>query len=64
MRKVNYKVKRADGAEFCTTNYTEAKQNGNIIKTYFTPVDERSEKEKTITKTHAYKIWEKKGKGE
>lgn len=64
MRKVNYKVRQANGVEFCTTNYTEAKNNGNIIETYFTPVEERTEKEKTIIKTHAYKIWHKKGKGE
>ena len=57
MRMVNYRAKNADGVEFYTRNYKEATENGaHIIETYFTEIDERTEKEKKRTKEVAQKI--------
>lgn len=59
MRKVNYRVKRADGTEFHTTSYNKATERGNRIEeTYFTEVDERTEKQKKQAKEHARKMQE------
>ena len=39
MRKVNYTVRRKDGSEFVTTDYSLATENGNrIIKTFLTEI--------------------------
>ena len=59
MRRVNYRVRKADGAEFHTTNYKEATNDGNRIEeTYFTEIDERTEKQKERARAHARKIQE------
>ena len=59
MRRVNYRVRTADGTEFHTTNYREATNGGNRIEeTYFTEIDERTEKQKERAKKHAEKIHE------
>ena len=39
MRKVNYTVRRKDGSEFVTTDYSLATENGNrITKTFLTEI--------------------------
>ena len=39
MRKVNYTVRKNDGSEFVTTDYSLATENGNrIIKTFLTEI--------------------------
>lgn len=39
MRKVNYTVRRNDGSEFVTADYSLATENGNrIIKTFLTEI--------------------------
>ena len=59
MKKVNYKVRKADGTEFHTTNYNEATNGGNRIKeTYLTEIDERTEEQKERARAHAQKIQE------
>ena len=59
MRKVNYKVRRADGTEFHTTSYKEATGDGNRIeKTYLTKIDERTKEQKERAKRHARQIQE------
>ena len=59
MRNVNYKVRRADGTKFNTTDYTEATNDGNHIEeTYFTEVDERTEEQKERARVHARKVQE------
>lgn len=59
MRKVNYRVRKADGTEFHTTNYSEATNGGNRIEeTYFTEIDERTTKQKERARDHARKIQE------
>ena len=59
MRKVNYRVRKADGTEFKTTSYSEATNGGNrIIETYLTDIDETSEKQKKQMKAHTQKIQE------
>lgn len=60
MRRVNYRVKRADGTEFHTTSYIEANQDGNRIEeTYLTTIDERTEEQKEKDREHARKVTEK-----
>ena len=57
MKKVNYKVRKADGTEFHTTNYNEATNGGNHIKeTYLTEIDERTEEQKEWALAHVRKI--------
>lgn len=59
MRLVNYRVTKADGTEFCTTNYQEATSNGNrIAETYLTKVDEQTEAQKQKAVEHALKVRE------
>ena len=59
MRRVNYRVRRADGTEFHTTDYKEATSGGNRIEeTYLTKIDERTEEQKERAKVHARKIKE------
>jgi len=59
MRKVNYKVRKADGTEFHTTSYREATNGGNRIEeTYLTEIDERTEKQREQNKAHARKVQE------
>ena len=59
MRRVNYRVRKADGTEFHTTNYKEAIDNGNYIKeTYLTEVDEKTEKQKEQERIRAWRIQE------
>ena len=39
MRRVNYTVRKNDGSEFVTTDYSLATENGNrIIKTFLTEI--------------------------
>lgn len=59
MKRINYRVRKADGTEFHTTNYSEATNCGNSIKeTYLTEIDERTEEQKKRAKVHARKIQE------
>ena len=59
MRRVNYRVKRADGTEFHTTSYIEANQDGNRIEgTYLTTIDERTEEQMEKDREHARKVAE------
>ena len=59
MRKVNYRVRKADGTEFHTTSYREATDGGNRIEeTYLTKIDERTEEQKERARAHARKIQE------
>lgn len=45
MRKLMYRVRRADGTEFHTPSYAEAKAEGNRIKeTYLVPVEKEKPK--------------------
>ena len=64
MRKLNYKVRKADGTEFHTTSYKEATENMNrIIETYLTPVDTKTKEEKEIIEKRLQKnlaYWKKK----
>ena len=47
MRLLNYKVRRADGSEFSTTNYAVATSDGNkVLYSYFTQLDYLTEKER------------------
>ena len=59
MRKVNYRVRKADGTEFHTTSYREATNSGDRIeKTYLTDTNERTEEQKERARAHARKIQE------
>lgn len=59
MRRLNYRVRKADGTEFHTTSYKEATNGGNRIEeTYLTKVDERTEEQKARARAHAQKIQE------
>ena len=59
MRRVNYRVRRADGTEFHTTDYTAATNDGNRIEeTYLTEIDERTEEQEEWARAHARKIQE------
>lgn len=59
MRRVNYRVRKADGTEFHTTSYREATNGGNRIEeTYLTEIDERTEEQKERARVHARKIQE------
>lgn len=59
MRKVSYKVIRADDTEFYTTNYGEATSGGNrIVQTYLTEIDERTQEQKERMKARARRIHE------
>ena len=59
MRKVNYRVRKADGTEFHTTSYREATHGGNRIEeTYLTKIDERTEEQKEQARARARKIQE------
>ena len=59
MRRVVYKARKADGAEFYTTSYREATNSGDRIeKTYLTKIDERTEKQEEWTRIHARKVQE------
>ena len=59
MRRVNYRVRKANGIEFHTTSYKEATNGGNRIEeTYLTNVDERTEEQKERARAHAQKIQE------
>ena len=59
MRRVNYRVRKADGTEFHTTSYKEATNGGNRIEeTYLTEIDERTEEQKERARAHARKIQE------
>ena len=59
MRKVNYRVRKADGTKFHTTSYREATNSGNRIEeTYLTEIDERTEEQKERARAHARKIQE------
>lgn len=59
MRTVNYRVRKADGTEFHTTNYREAINGDNCIKeTYLTEIDERTEKQKERARARVQKIQE------
>lgn len=57
MRRLSYKVMRADGTEFYTTSYAKATEGCNrITDTILTPIDPRTEKEKELAKKHREKI--------
>lgn len=59
MRRVNYRVRKADGTEFRTTSCGEATNGGNRIEeTYLTEIDERTEEQKERARAHARKIQE------
>lgn len=59
MRRVNYRVRKADSTEFHTTSYREATNGGNRIEeTYLTEIDEKTEEQKERAKAHARKIQE------
>ena len=59
MRRVNYRVRNADGTEFHTTSYREATNGGNRIEEpYLTEIDERTGEQKGRAKAHARKIQE------
>jgi hypothetical protein len=59
MRKVNYRVRKTDGTKFLTTSRSEATNSDNHIEqTYFTEIDERTEKQKEQARAHARKIQE------
>ena len=59
MRRVNYRVRKADGTELHTTSYIEATNGGNRIEeTYLTEIDERTEEQKERARAHARKIQE------
>ena len=59
MRRVNYRVRKADGTEFHTTSYREATNGGNRIEeTYLTKIDERTKEQKERAKIHARQIQE------
>ena len=59
MRKINYRVRKADGTEFHTASYKEATNRGNhIIETYLTKIDERTKNQKERAKIHARQIHE------
>ena len=59
MRRVNYRVRKADGTEFYTTNYKEATDCGNYIKeTYLTEINEKTEKQKERARIRAWRIQE------
>ena len=59
MKKVNYRVRKADGTKFHTTSYRESTNGGNRIEeTYLTEIDERTEEQKERAKAHARKIQE------
>ena len=59
MRRVNYRVRRADGTEFHTTSYRDAIVDSNRIEEiYLTKIDERTEKQKERAKAHARQIQE------
>lgn len=59
MKKINYEVEKNNGLKFYTSDYEEANKIGKIIRTYFTEIDERSEKTKERMQEHAKKIKEK-----
>lgn len=60
MKKINYEVeKKNNGLKFYTSNYEEANKTGGIIRTYFTEIDERSEKTKERMQEHVKKIRKK-----
>ena len=57
MRKVNYKVRMADGTIFSTTSYKTARAEGNkILETYLTEEDIRDEKVKEAIKKRMEKV--------
>ena len=59
VRRVNYRVRKADGTEFHTTSYKEATNCGNRIEeTYLTEIDERTEEQKDRARARARKIQE------
>ena len=59
MRKVVYKARKADGAEFHTTSHREATNGGNRIEeTYLTKIDERTKEQKERARARARKIQE------
>ena len=61
MRKVNYQARKKDGTVFFTTCYKEATQDARIEKTFFTPIEEVTEREKARMREHVQKIREKRG---
>ena len=59
MRRLNYRVRKADGTEFHTTSYREATDGDNRIEeTYLTKIDERTEEQKEWARARAQKIQE------
>ena len=59
MRKVNYRVRKADGTEFHTTSYSEATNGDNRIEEIcLTKTDERTEEQKERAMAHVRKIQE------
>ena len=59
MRRVNYRVRKADGTEFRTTSCGEATNGGNrIAEAYLTKIDERTGAQKQEAVEHALKVRE------
>ena len=59
MRRVNYRVRKADGTEFHTTSYREATNGGNCIEeTYLTEIDEKTKEQKERARARARKVQE------
>lgn len=59
MRTLNYKVRTENGFEFTTTDYTLAVKGENrILETYFTEVNEKTDKESERAEARARKVRE------
>lgn len=57
MRKMMYKVTKADGTIFDTANYSKALEKGNrIIESYLIPIDNLDGSKKEIDETHIEKV--------
>lgn len=63
MRRVNYRVEKANGTIFYTTDYTKATMPGNRIRdTFLTPVDLVSDKVKESYKIRIAKMKNRRAK--
>lgn len=57
MRKMMYKVTKADGTQFDTASYVKALEKGNrIIESYLIDIDNLDGSPKKIDETHADKV--------
>ena len=60
MRNLMYRVINADGVEFSTGSWSEAKAPGvKILETYLENVDEHTDKQLEWMRAHARKVREK-----